>query len=657
MNLESWIWNRRASGIWNLGSGVALSLILTLLPVSARTAAQVAEYDVILRHGTVIDGTGHARYRADVATRNGRIVRVGDLTGAGAVVDLDVAGLYVTPGFINLHSHASPAALPAAVNMLTQGVTTEILNADGGGAADVAAQLSRLFGAGLAVNVGAYIGFNSAWSRVMGPDDRRATGDEIDTMRAMILAGLEAGAVGVSAGLDYKPAYFATTDEVVRVVEAARAWRTHFSNHERVTPESGFSSRAGIEETIAIGERSGLSPLITHMKAQGREQGTAPALTNLMREATARGAFTAADLYPYLAGQTSLGALLIPAWAQNGGNAAMRARFADPAQRARIAAEAEEAMNARFGGAAGVYLPATGRQLVDVMEEWKVAPGEAVVRLLEEGNQPAILRFGAETDLVTLMAYPDAAIACDCGATTNTRTHPRNYGTFPRVLGRYVRETQALTWEDAVRKMTGLPASLLGIVDRGFMAPGMMADITVFDPAAVIDHATYEAPAQYSEGIRHVLVNGRFALRDGAPTGERPGQPIVRTFHMPARPMTTGAPRRIDAAGTLAIEANGSVRLAEFSLRVDQTPEGRQASGAFRLADPDTGVELELAEPGLLQTAPGWTTWSGIARVVRTGALRAVTVIVDRVPRDADRPGTTVIVSMDDGYHVSGTLR
>ncbi len=645
----------------NLGSRVptvASLLVVLLMPVSARTAPQAPEYDVILRNGTVIDGTGHPRYRADVATRNGRIVRIGNLSGVTAAVDLDVTGLYVTPGFINLHSHAQPASLPAAVNMLTQGVTTEILNADGGGAVDIAGQLSRVAGAGLAVNVGAYVGFNSVWSRVVGPDDRRATDEEVERMRAMLVAGLEAGAAGVSAGLDYKPAYYATTDEVVRVVDVARPWRTHFSNHERVTPESGFSSRAGIEETITIGERAGLGPLVTHMKAQGREQGTAPALTALMRGATDRGAFTSSDLYPYLAGQTSLGALIIPAWAQDGGNDAMRARFADPAARARIVAEAEEAMNARFGGAAGVYLPASGRQLVDVMEDWKASPGEAVVRLLEEsGNQPAILRFGAESDLVELMRYPDAAIACDCGATTSTRTHPRNYGTFPRVLGRYVRETQTLTWEDAIRKMTGLPASLLGIVDRGFLTPGMMADITVFDPAVVIDHATYEDPAQYSDGIRHVLVNGRFALRDGAPTGERAGTPVIRTFHMPTRPMSTGAPRRVDVTGTMTVDEAGASRSAGFSLRIDQSADGRDTTGAFRLSDPAAGVELDMVESGLVQTAPGWAAWSGIARVAGTGALRAVTVTVDRVSRYPGEPGTTVIVSMDDGYRITGVLR
>ena len=649
MNLKPGIWKLQVAAL------VSAALLLALSPEPVRTAPQAAAYDVILRNGTVIDGTGHPRYRADVATRNGRIVRVGDLTGAPAAIDLDVTGLYVTPGFINLHSHASPAALPGAVNMLTQGVTTEMLNSDGGGSIGIAAQLARLEAAGLAVNVGAYIGFNSVWSRTVGPADRRASDDEIEQMRALVVVGLEAGAWGVSAGLDYKPAYFATTDEVVRVVEAARPWRTHFTNHERVTPESGFRSRAGIEETIAIGERAGLGSLVTHMKAQGPDRGAAGALVELMRAATARGHFTAADAYPYLAGQTSLGALIIPAWAQDGGNDAMRQRFADPALRARIVAEAEQAMNARFSGAQGVYLPATRRQLTDVMEQFGVSHGEAVVRLLEqEGNQPAILKFGDESDLVAILQYRDTAIACDCGATTSDRTHPRNYGTYPRVLGRYVRETGALGWEDAVRRMTGLPASLAGMVDRGFLAPGMIADITVFDPATILDHATYEDPAQYSTGVRHVLVNGRFALRDGAPTGERAGRALARTFHMPSRPMSTGAPRRFEASGAMTIEASGSSRAATLAFRLDQTADGRRTTGTLRFSDTESGVELEMIDSGLLQTAAGWATWTGIARAVGSEAVRATTVIIDRA---ADPSGATVIIASDDGYRVTGSLR
>ena len=322
-----------------------------------------------------------------------------------------------------------------------------------------------------------------------------------------------------------------------------------------MTPESGFSSLAGMAETIAIGARTGVVPVITHMKVQGHEQGRADAILAQMREATDRGVYTAADVYPYLAGQTGLVAFTIPGWAQDGGREAMLKRFADPAQRARIVKEAEAAMTARFGGPSGVYLPSLKQELTDVMRELQVPAGEAVVRLLEQGSPGIIARFGIEADLVQILQHPTASVACDCGAVEREAAHPRYYGTFPRVLGRYVREQQALTWEDAVRKMTGLPAATIGMVDRGRLAVGMAADVVVFDPATVIDHATFEAPMQPSEGIRHVLVNGRVALRDGAPTGERAGQPLRRSVHMPTRPMNARGPltavRRV-AAGDVA---------------------------------------------------------------------------------------------------------
>src|SRR6185295_18366554 len=196
------------------------------------------------------------------------------------------------------------------------------------------------------------------------------------------------------------------------------------------------------------------------------------------------------------------------------------------------------------------FLPATKQQLVDVMREMNVSAGEAVVRILENGNVPAILRFGSEADLVKILKHPTTSVACDCGASTETRQHPRAFGSFPRVLGRYVREQKVLTWEDAIRKMTALPANTIGMVDRGFLAPGMAADVTVFDPNTVIDRATYEDAGQLSEGIRHVLVNGKFALRDGKVTGEQGGRVLARSAHMPSRAMTANLARQLSVHGS-----------------------------------------------------------------------------------------------------------
>ena len=609
-------------------------IALACSAIASAQAPPARSFDVILRHGTVLDGSGLPRVRADVAIANGFIARVGDLSKERGAVDLDVTGLYVAPGFINIHSHASPAALPSAENMLTQGVTTEIVNPDGGGSTDLLDQLGRAGSAGLAVNIGGYIGFNAAWSDVMGPAERRATPDDIEKMRAIVLRGLESGAWGVSAGLDYKPAYFAQVEEVVRVVDVAAKWRTNFPNHDRLTPESKFSSRAGVGETIAIGEKAGLFPVVTHMKAQGVEQGTAGDLLAMMQSATKRGAYTAADAYPYLAGQTGLGALMIPAWAQDGGREAMLERFKDPAQRARIVTETEQAMNARFNGAESVFLPATKQQLVDVMHEMSVSAGEAVIRILEQGNTSAILRFGSEADLVKILKHPTTAIACDCGASTETRQHPRAFGSFPRVLGRYVREQKVLTWEDAIRKMTALPANTIGMVDRGFLAPGMAADVTVFDPNTVIDHATYEDAGQLSEGIRHVLVNGRFALRDGKVTGEQGGRVLARTKHMPSRPMTSNVARQV------------SLQSPEVSMDLTQTSRARRAVGSFQFRDGTTTVATE--EIGVLQTTDTCASFTARVRHAMTGEERSALVIVEQAdPFDEGR--ATVTISLDGG--------
>jgi N-acyl-D-amino-acid deacylase len=588
---------------------------------SGQAQAPAARYDVIIRHGTVLDGSGAPRYRADVAIAGGSIARVGDLAGARAEVEIDATGLFVTPGFINIHSHATPDGLLTAANMLTQGVTAEIVNADGAGPLDIHRQLTTAAERGLAINVGANIGFNSAWTQVLGLTDRRATAEDITQMRRLITDGLAAGAWGVSAALDYKPAYFAQTDEVIKVVEAAKPWRTYFSNHDRVTPESGFSALAGMAETIAIGERAGVVPVITHMKVAGHEQGQADVIIGQMKQATARGTYTAADVYAYLAGQTSLAALIIPGWAQDGGRDAMLKRFADPALRARIVKEAEAAMTARFGGAASVSLPALKQELTDVMREMDVPAGEAVVRLLEKGNPGIIARFGIEADLVKILQHPTASIACDCGAVVRDATHPRFYGNFPRVLGRYVREQKALTWEDAIRKMTGLPAATIGMVDRGLLAAGMTADVAVFDPATVIDHATFAEPTLQSEGVRFVLVNGRLAVRDGKPTGERSGQALRRTAHMPVRPMTAGERR----TGVHRVTSGSD----QMMIDVRQAAGARTASGTFRLTQKSTGVTLEMKEFGQLQTMPGWTSFTGRARLRPSEPERAVTVILD----------------------------
>lgn len=601
--------------------------------------APAVAFDAIVRHGTILDGTGQPRFDADIGVRRGFIAVIGDLSAATAPVDVDARGLFVAPGFINIHSHASPDALPTAVNMLTQGVTTEIFNADGGGPLDVGRQMTSLAAGGLALNIGGYIGFNAAWQSVVGSADRRPTADEIERMRVLIAAGLAQGAWGVSAGLDYKPAYFARTEEVITIVDVARPSRTNFTNHDRITPESNFSSRVGVNETVAIGQKSGLVPVVTHMKAQGIEQGTAGAILASMREAARLGSYTAADAYPYLAGQSGLGALIVPGWAQEGGREAMLARFADPSQRARIVAGSERAMEARFGGPQGVYLPRTQQELTDVMKEMNARAGETVLRIIETGDPGAILRFGIEEDLIRILQDPVTSMACDCGASTATRVHPRFYGSYPRVLGRYVREQGIMTWEQAIRKSSALPAATIGMVDRGLVAVGMAADMMVFDPATVIDRATYESPALPSEGVRHVLVNGVLALRGGVPTGARTGHALTRTPNMPSRPTTEPVARRVSAKGTAAG--------VTMTLDVSQAAGARQAAGTLMLTDSRGQRSLELSALGVLQVYGEWASFTGRVRTLPGADERAVTVIVDTA--DPTSPGVAVVVVHVDG--------
>ncbi len=594
-----------------------LCLLITSLLIPSTALGATENYDVILRNGLIIDGTGGKGYRADIAVRNGFIYRIGKLRDARATIDLDVSGLVVAPGFINLHSHATLGGVKTADNMLSQGVTTEIINADGAGTLNIDVQLEAFSSAGLAVNLGAYIGFNSAWASVVGQQDRRPTAADIQKMRDLLTDNLKRGAWGVSSGLDYKPGYFARRDEVIAVLQAATPWRTNFPNHDRLTPESNFSSLAAIAETIEIGEKAAVMPVVTHMKVQGHEQGNAAKAVAMMRAASARGHETVADIYPYLAGQTGLGALFVPAWAVKGGRPEMLKRFADPMLRPRIAQEIEAAIKARILTPENIYVSSHQRQFTEYMRESNAGAGETIIRILEKESPMAILKFGAEADLIELLRYPGSAVSCDCGATDASRgLHPRYYGTFPRVLGHYVRETKALTLEDAVRKMTGLPASILGLADRGILAVGMVADIAVFDPVTIKDHATYEQPTLVSDGMRHVLVNGRFALREGKATGEKAGRVLRRTADLPSRPMPT------QSARSLSVQTEG------LTLKLTQAGNGK-TRGTLRFSDPKNKVEFRLIEAGWLQAFGKWASITARVRMNQTAEERTALIILD----------------------------
>src|SRR5688500_2226332 len=333
----------------------------------ARPTPRDVRFDVVLRGGSVLDGTGRPAFRADIGIAGSRIAKIGNLSRDSATTVVDVSGLIVAPGFINIHSHAAPAALATAANMLRQGVTTEILNADGGGPLDIARQLAAAESTSLAVNVGAYAPFNSAWSRVVGNSDRRPTAEEIGQVTALLDRALEAGAWGVSAGLDYKPAYYAKTDEVVAALAPLAGWRTNFTSHDRLTPEAAYSSLAAIRETIEIGERAGLMPVITHMKVQGKDQGMADSALAMMRAATARGVHAAAAVDRYRAGQTGGASLFVAGWAQEGGRDALVERLRVSAARPRMVRETEEALAARVGNAENIRVLSRNKTVVELM--------------------------------------------------------------------------------------------------------------------------------------------------------------------------------------------------------------------------------------------------------------------------------------------------
>lgn len=617
---------RKAAG---LPAACLAALIIHGVGSSAATAP--ASYDVIIRHGTVIDGTGSPKRIADIGIRGDYIARVGDLSESSAPLQIDARGQFIAPGFINIHSHAMPDAVAEAQNMIRQGVTTEIINADGQSELDIVKQLAGFAKAGLAENLGAYVGFNSVWASVIGEADVRPTPEQLDRMRKLVVENLQRGAFGVSGGLDYRPAYFARTEEVASVLGAAAPWRTNFPNHERLTPEQGYSSRAGIGETIRIGTLAGIAPEITHIKAQGHEQGRSGEIIRMMSAASEGGHFTPSDVYPYLAGQTGLGDFFVPLWAQEGGEAAMLARLKDPALRQRIVAEAERAMDARFGGPAGVYLYESGRNLTDVMQTMNASAGEAVLRLVEERpSVGAILRFGAEPDLIAFLRNPDTAVACDCGADKELRTHPRYFGAFPRVLGHYVRETGTLTWEQAIRKMSALPASIVGLADRGLIAPGMLADITIFDPATILDHATYEQPALASEGIRDVLVNGEPVLMGTKLTGRKPGRVLTRKPNMPTRPTSAGSERKLSAHGS-------SVGPHRVRIDLDLTQRtGQLAQGRLRFSDAQSGVSIDTRIFGFVQSAEGWSSVTGTVQT-HAGPRRFILLLDHNDPLDSNR--------------------
>jgi N-acyl-D-amino-acid deacylase len=460
-----------------------------------------------------------------VAVRGGRIVAVGRVEGAAARV-IDAAGKLVTPGFIDVHSHAGPGlagALNHARPLLAQGITTTFVNHDGGGPTDLAAQRAGYERQGMGVNVGLFAPHGAIRQAVLGMEDRAPTGAELLRMVEMTRAAMRAGGIGLSSGLYYAPGSYAGADEVVALARAAAEAGGVYASHIRDEGDYSVGLLAAVQEVIDVAEQARLPGVVSHMKALGPASwGLAVAAARRIEAARERGIEVWADQYPYEASGTSIVGALVPRWALVGGRPALLQRIAGP-ERARLLAEVRANITRRGGPDTLVlsrYLPEPaleGRTLGALARERARLPEEAALHLLAGGDAGLVSFNMWERDVEHVMRQPWTMTCTDGDLVPlgQGKPHPRAYGAFPRKLRVYVEERGVLDWASAVRSMTSLPASVFGLKDRGLLRPGAWADVLVLDPGRVRDVATYDDPHRLAEGIDHVLVNGRLA-RDGS---------------------------------------------------------------------------------------------------------------------------------------------
>jgi N-acyl-D-amino-acid deacylase len=502
----------------------ASTLLLVIATLAVLAGAQAPRYDLLLRNGRIVDGSGNPWYRADIAIRGDTIVKIAPSIDEPATSVLDLGGQVVAPGFIDIHTHARRNIfnIPTADNYVRQGVTTLIEGPDGSSPVPLDPFLKRLEALPKSVNFGTFIGQGSIRSEVMGNVARPPTAEELQKMRGLVEQGMKSGAFGLSSGLFYVPGSFSSTEEVTELAKVAGRFGGIYISHMRDEASRVVDS---VKETIAIGEHGGLPTQVTHHKIIGPANwGKSVDTLQLIEEARRRGVDASLDEYPYTASSTSIQAALFPAWAQEGGREQILARLKDPATRAKIKAEATRLIREERGGGdpKNVVLSScdwdnslAGKNLADVAQLHGSAPtvenaAEAGLWIVEKGGCQGVFHAISEQDLERILRYPGTMIGSDGEIPTfgKEAPHPRSYGTFARVLGVYVRERKTITLEDAVRKMTTLPAQRLGLSDRGLVRVGMKADVAVFDPARVRDTATFEKPHQYAEGVLYVIVNG-----------------------------------------------------------------------------------------------------------------------------------------------------
>lgn len=496
-------------------------------------------FDLLIQNGRIIDGSGNPWYRGDVGIRGGKIAAIGKLEASQAQRVIDANGLVVAPGFIDVHTHVEDGIRkrPTAENFLFDGVTTIITGNCGGSETDLPKFFEELRASGISLNLATLIGHNSVRRTVMNNAKRDPSPTELAKMESLVARAMQAGAVGFSTGLIYIPGTYAKTSEVVALAKVAAQHGGVYASHIR---NEGDSVMFAIREAIHIGREANMPVEISHFKISSKRLWDRSDETiALVEAARAEGLDVCVDQYPYTASSTNLGVLL-PAWALADGDSAIKARLHNPMMRKQIAQEMKHFIRERAGRNRLDYAIVArcrwdstreGKSIAEINQRLQRKANldneiQTVLDMMLKGGAAMIYHSMYEDDVVRIMQYPNAMIASDAGVTEFGRgaPHPRAYGTNARVLARYVREKKILRLEEAIRKMTSLPAQRFGLHERGLLRVGMAADIVVFDPARVRDRATFDQPHAYAEGFRYVLVNGEVTIEGGKHTGVKAGE-------------------------------------------------------------------------------------------------------------------------------------
>lgn len=506
-------------------------------PLDTARQAAARPFDVVIRGGRLVDGTGAPSRNADVGIRDGRIAAVGALSDAAAGRVIDASGLVVTPGFIDVHTHVDEIAeQPSIPHFARMGVTTVVAGNCGGSAPDLAAAFAEVEKARPAINYASLIGHNTVRRAVMGTANRQATAEELQRMEALVARAMQDGAVGFSTGLQYVPGTYAETSEIAALARVSAAKGGVYATHMR---NEGTTLEAAVKEAIDIAEKAQGRLEISHLKVDAPSRwGASARALEMIDGARARGLQVNADQYLYDAASSNLG-IRFPSWVLEGGQSQINTRLDDETTWTKIRAEMRELIRERgledYGFARiaeyrtdrslnGLTIPEAAQKVLGAAD--LPTQQELMRRMLRAGGASMVYHFMSDKDLDAILRHPMVSIASDSGLNTFGEgvPHPRGYGNAVRLLGRYVRERKVISIEEAVRKMTSLPADHFGFADRGRIATGQAADVVIFDPATVGDRATYEQPHQYPVGVAYVLVNGVAVVEKGVQTEARPGQ-------------------------------------------------------------------------------------------------------------------------------------